>query len=298
MKIQLKLFVAASIFFALFSARANAQTQLVLLGTGTPQASPERSGPATAVVFNGKSYLFDSGAGVVRRASAAAAQKKIPALAAGQLRRVFLTHLHSDHTVGLSDLIFTPWQNGRTVPIEIWGPKGTRAMVRHIEAAYSQDIDIRVKGLERAVPAGHEAIVHEISGGYVYHDGDVSIEAISVRHGTWPQSFGYKIKTPDRTIVISGDTAPADSLANACNGCDILLHEVYSAASAAPRVPTWPEYMRTFHTSTAELADIAAKAKPKQLILYHILGAPSDVLKEVQQKYSGTVVIGNDLDVF
>ncbi len=281
----------------------SAQTQLVLLGTGTPHQTPERSGPASAVVYKDNSYLFDAGPGVVRRAAAAASQKKIPSLDAPKLRRLFLTHLHSDHTLGLPDLIFSPWVVGRAEPLEIYGPKGTRAMVKHIEAAWSQDIHIRVDGLEHANTTGYKAVVHEISAGYSYHDGSVTITAISVHHGSLPQAFGYRVQTPDKVIVISGDCSPSPALIEACNGCDILLHEVYSRAGMEQSGPAWVKYLSEFHTATDELAAIAKKAHPKLLILYHqvfspLTQTPEGLVAEIRRSYDGPVVSGSDLDVY
>src|SRR3954469_3949193 len=123
-------------------------TEVVLLGTGTPNADPDRSGPAVAVVVGNDVYFVAAGRGVVRRAELASRRDSIPALEAKNLRRVFLTHLHSDHTVGLPDLIFSPWVLGRAAPIEIFGPSGTRRMVNLLEQAYSEDVAIRLKGGE------------------------------------------------------------------------------------------------------------------------------------------------------
>jgi len=161
-------------------------TQVVILGTGTPRADPDRSGPAVAVISNDQAYLFDAGAGVVRRAAAAARVEGIPALAGSRLSRVFLAHLHSDHTLGLPDLIFSPWVLGRTTPLDLFGPPGTKATVDHIEAAWQQDIDIRIHGLEHGNESGYKVTVDEIEPGVVYSDGGLKITTIAVHHGSWP----------------------------------------------------------------------------------------------------------------
>src|SRR5215510_4416824 len=127
------------------SAAAKSQTQVVLLGTGNPPADPDRSGPATAIVVNGTPYLIDFGAGVVRRAKLAAVERGVAALEPINLRVVFVTHLHSDHTVGYPDLILTPWVIGRRVPLEVYGPPGIKEMTEHILQAYSADFDTRSK---------------------------------------------------------------------------------------------------------------------------------------------------------
>jgi ribonuclease BN (tRNA processing enzyme) len=276
-------------------------TQVVLLGTGNPSPNPDHSGPATAVVVNGSAYLVDMGAGVVRRASAAAQSKGIAALGVKNLKIVFVTHLHSDHTIGYPDLITTPAIMGRKAPIEVYGPKGLKAMTDNVLKAYSEDIDIRLHGLEQGDAEAYKVNVHEIKPGIIYKDANVTVKAFLVPHGSWPQAFGYRFETADRTIVFSGDTAPSQTVIDNCNGCDILLHEVYSVAGVGKGTDPSKKYFASFHTSTYELAELAAKAKPKLLILYHQMPLDSTyeaLLKELQERYKGRVVSGNDLDVY
>ncbi len=135
-------------------------TVVVMLGTGTPNAHPERMGPAVAVVANGTPYLIDAGAGVVRRANQASREGQ-PALAPERLRHVFLTHLHTDHTLGLADVMFTPWGLGRSDPLEVYGPRGIKAMTDHLLRAYQEDIRIRIDGLEPINADGYRVRVHE-----------------------------------------------------------------------------------------------------------------------------------------
>jgi ribonuclease BN (tRNA processing enzyme) len=124
-------------------------TQIVLLGTGTPNADPDRSGPSVAIVVNETPYIVDFGPGVVRRA-AAAFRNGVKALEVSNLKIAFLTHLHTDHTVGYPDLIFTPWVLGRDRPLEVYGPPGIKSMTEYILKAYEKDIDVRIHGLEPA----------------------------------------------------------------------------------------------------------------------------------------------------
>lgn len=278
-------------------------TQVVMLGTGTPNPDPERSGPAVAIVVNGTPYLVDFGPGVVRRASAMSPSfgGSMPALEIKNLRYAFLTHLHSDHTAGLSDLILTPWVLERDRPLELYGPAGIGEMASHVLRAYRADIDYRVYGLEPANDEGWRVNSHEIEEGVVFEDDNVTVEAFRVRHGTWPNAFGYRFATPDRVIVISGDTAPDENLEKHARGADILIHEVYSVEGFGGRDPAWQKYHSTNHTSAHELGELAARVKPGLLVLYHVLfwGASEEsVLREVREKYSGEVVLADDLDVF
>jgi ribonuclease BN (tRNA processing enzyme) len=279
-----------------------------MLGTGTPRPNPERSGPATIIVVNDTPYLIDFGPGVVRRATAAF-ERGVTALGFGgvNVRTVFLTHMHSDHTVGYPDLIFTPWVMGRREPLEVYGPKGIKVMTEHILKAWQLDIDGRVNGLGRKHPTGYKVNAHEIVPGIVYQDRNVTVTAFSVRHEEMADSFGYRFDTPDRTIVISGDTAPTQALVDHSHGCDVLIHEAYSMDGYNKVSPVSQEYRRRHHTSSVELTAIANAVKPSLLVIYHrtnVGAAPAsleseDVLiDEIRQNYKGEVVAAHDLDVF
>lgn len=289
-------------FVGLCVGAASAQdTKLVVLGTGTPNPDPERSGPALAVVRGSRSYLIDAGPGVVRRASAAATRHDIATLEPPQLRTLFLTHLHSDHTVGLPDLILSAWTLERDVPLVVYGPPGTRAMVEHLHAAYAADIRNRLDGLEPANPEGWKVTVHEVVPGVVLDDGNLRVTAFAVPHGDWDVAFGYRFDAPDRSIVISGDTRASDAVVTACDGCDLLVHEVYSAERFQTRPPAWQRYHANAHTSTDELALLATRARPRQLLLYHQLYWGTDdagLLSELRRAgYAGPARSARDLEI-
>lgn len=282
---------------------ASDRTQVVMLGTGTPNADPERSGPAVAVVVNDTPYLVDFGPGVVRRAAAMSPTwgGPIAGLEVKNLRYAFLTHLHSDHSAGLSDLILTPWVLERDRPLELYGPDGIEEMAAHVVKAYRADIDYRVYGLEPANNEGWRVNAHTVEEGVVFEDENVKVEAFRVRHGTWPNAYGYRFTTPDRVIVISGDVAPDEAVERYAKGADILIHEVYSVEGFRKRDPYWQKYHSTNHTSAHELGELASRAEPRLLVLYHVLfwGASEEtVLREVREKYDGGVVLADDLDVF
>lgn len=287
-------------FGALLATLAFAQTRVIMLGSGSPNADPDRSGPAEAVLVNGQAYLVDGGVGVVRRA-AAAARMGYPALRVTRLDRVFITHLHSDHTLGYPDLILTPWVLGRSQPLEAYGPRGLQAMTRDILAAWAQDIAVRTRGLEHASSTGYHVVVHEIRPGVVYHDANVTVTAFLVHHGTFVPAYGYRFQTADRTIVFSGDTSPTEAVVKACDGCDLLFHEVYNARGIELHNPRSLPYYQSFHTSAQELGRIATAAHPKLLVLYHQLfeGLPeSDLLNQLRAVYKGPFVSSRDLDVY
>jgi ribonuclease BN (tRNA processing enzyme) len=276
------------------------KTKIVLLGTGSPQTDPDHSGPAVAIIVNDSPYLVDFGPGVVRRA-AAARKRGLIALRDENLRCAFVTHLHSDHTAGYPDLILTSWVAGRKEPLEVYGPAGLAEMTTHILRAYHKDIEIRSLGSEGENPNGAQVHVHEIRPGIIYKDANVTVRAFLVKHGSWDQAFGYRFETPDRTVVISGDTTKTDAIAENCAGCDVLIHEVYSAKKLRERPLKWQKYHSSYHTSAPELAELATRAKPGLLILYHELldwASEEDIVSEVKAGYAGRVVFGRDLDVY
>ena len=292
------------------STTSPSKTQVVLLGTGNPFPDPDRSGPATAIVVNGRAYLVDFGAGVVRRAKSAMFDEGITALEPTNLTIAFVTHLHSDHTVGYPDLILTPWVMGRKVPLEVYGPKGIKAMTDHVLAAWHEDIEERIS-TETWQPRNYgdtyKVNVHEISAGVVYKDANVTVTAFPTKHA-FPETYGYRFDTADRSIVISGDTTYSQTTIDACHGCDVLVHEVQTLEWLAKR-PDFQPYATKYHTTTTQLAEIASKAKPHLLIISHAsivlrpglrpqASSPEQVLKEVKSGYSGDVVVGRDLDVY
>jgi ribonuclease BN (tRNA processing enzyme) len=270
---------------------------VVLLGTGMPRPDPNASGPATAIVVGNRVFLVDAGPGVERQLSAAH-------LPINGVTALFITHLHSDHTLGYPDLIFTSWVMGRKAALQAYGPHGLQQMTDHLIAAYAEDIKVRTAGLEHEPPNGYKVIVHEIDPGIVYDSLGVRVTAIPVQHGNWAEAYAYRFDTPYRSIVISGDTRPSETLVNASRGVDVLVHEVYSAARLKPEQrpggEDWPKYMHEFHTSDVELGALAVRALPKLLILSHIIrmGASDDELLQGIRAggFTGRVVVGHDLE--
>jgi ribonuclease Z len=279
------------------------RTKVILLGTGTPNPDPEHSGCSIAILVDDIPYIVDFGPGIVRRAAALSpryggTQK---GLDVKEIKKAFLTHLHSDHTTGYADLILTPWIMGRNEPLEVWGPEGIKQMTDNLLAAYELDIHYRLFGSEPANNDGWRVNVHEYTDGTIYQDDRVKVEAFSVKHGTWPNAYGFRFSTVDRVIVISGDTMPCENIIKYAKGADILIHEVYSKSGFDKKSDLWKKYHSTHHTSTLELGKIAQEAKPDLVVLYHILfwgASDQDLLKEISQIYNGKVLVGKDLAVY
>ncbi len=282
-------------------------TQVVLLGSGTPVADPYRSGCSIAIIVNAMPYIVDFGPGVMRQLSAVTPYfsqpgQGIEGLDLRNVTRAFLTHLHSDHTTGYPDLILTPWAvggSGRDRPLEVYGPTGLTRMTENILKAYEEDINYRIKGLQYNNDQGWRVNSHEIlEEGVIYQDSNVKVEAFPAPHGTWDNAWSYRFTTPDKIVVISGDTRYSEKLTEYSKGADILFCEVYSE-----KLMHWAglDYFRSHHISTTELAKLAKKAEPKLLVLYHVMPSgvvEQDYLDEIAEIYDGKVIFGNDLDKF
>ncbi|MCU1233953.1 MAG: RNAse [Candidatus Solibacter sp.] len=266
---------------------------MILLGTGTPNPDPERMGPSVAVISGARVYLVDCGPGVVRRAAQAGLKMQ-------QLTRLFVTHLHSDHTAGYPDLILTPPNADREEGLEAYGPPGLRAMTRHILKAWQEDFTIRLHGTQPHKASGFAVTAHDVRPGEIYRDDMVRVLAFAVPHGGWKHAYGYRFEAKDKVIVISGDTTYSQALIAAAKGADILVHEVYSEKGWEGRTPEWRKYHAAYHTSAPDVGRVAAQVHPRKLVLYHLLPmgqSPEEVLDEVRRNWDGEVVYGKDLDV-
>jgi ribonuclease BN (tRNA processing enzyme) len=278
---------------------ATRHAQIIILGTGSPNIDATHSGTSIGILVGRALYIFDAGPGVERRMLEAVAKgTKIDTIPA-----VFITHLHSDHTLGLPALVYYHGPDAtfrRGGPLTVYGPPGIAAMIQNINAAWVADREVRTRTGGDS-PSWHVRGA-DVTAGVIYRDSNIVVKAFEVPHGSWPHAFGYRVETSDRIIVISGDTRPSDAIARECAGCDVLLHEVYSAEGFTKIPARVQPYHSSAHTSTYELAAIAAKAKPKLLVLYHQLyfGGTSDddLLREVRGRYPGRVVSAHDLDIY
>ena len=292
-KFLLLLFISQSIF---------ASTQLVILGSGTPNPNPERGGSAYAVIVDNTPYLVDFGPGAIRSFAAL-----MPAWGGGmkemdvtKIEHAFLTHIHSDHTTGLSDLLLTPWIMGRENKLNLYGPKGLEKMAGSLLDAYADDIDYRVNGTQPSNGTGYQFNFTELADGVVFQDINLKVEAFKVNHGDFEDAYGFRFTSKDKVIVFSGDTGPSKSLERYAKDADILVHEVYSNAGFLKKTKDWQIYHKGHHTSTYEVGEIASRAKPKLLVLSHILfwGADErDILEETSTTFSGNIKIAEDLMV-
>ena len=287
----------------LLISTASASTKLFILGTGTPNPNPERMGSSYLVLANDEPYLFDYGTGVVRRIAAFSSSwgGEYQALEVENLKYAFLTHIHSDHTLGLADLIITPWIMGRSEPLKIFGPKGAKNMHTNIIKAYQPDIDYRIYGTQPQNSTGYKVIFNELKDKFVYQDENIKVTAFLNDHGDLQESYGFLIETTDKKILISGDTAMAKNLISYGENLDYLIHEIYSQKGFNNKTPDWQKYHQAHHTGPKEVAEIANLLQPKSLILSHILfwgSSEQEILDEVKTFYSGKIIVAEDGMIF
>lgn len=272
------------------------QFRVTLLGTGCPPAVMNRFGPSTLVEAGKQKFLFDAGRGALQRLTELAVPWH-------DVQGVFLTHLHSDHVVGFPDLWLTGWLivPGRNVPLQVWGPRGTAAMMSHLQQAYEYDVRIRIQN-DGASPQGVALLVKEISEGVVYEQGGVKVTAFEVDHAPVRPAFGYRIDYAGRSVVLSGDTRVSENLIRHAQGVDVLVHEVFVPATLERAgVPAGrAKNIIDYHTTPEQAGEVFARAKPKLAVYSHICmptATEQDLLPATRKTYTGPLQLGEDLMV-
>jgi ribonuclease Z len=266
-----------------------------LLGTGSPPPNPKRRGPATLLSLGDERFLVDAGSGVgVQLVQAGVRPYDWP--------RVFITHHHSDHVIDLAHLLVTRWIVGQNAPFEVWGPAGTKRQVEKLMDYLHWDLEVRRHHMhERALP---EVRVTEIEEGRLATIGDVTVSAFLVEHDPVKPAFGYRFEGGGRTVVVSGDTRPAENLIRWSHRADCLVHECCEMAktSWSPGCG-WPSLedkirdLASYHTQPDQLGRVAKEAKAGALVVTHLMpGSVPDELREAAARdYAGPITIGEDL---
>lgn len=279
-----------------FALAAPAQTlKVILLGTGSPQPRMDRFGPSVLVEAGEKKLLFDCGRGAAQRIE----QLRISFT---DIDTLFLTHLHSDHTVGLPDVWLTGWARGRKVPLQVWGPTGTKAMMTHLAEAYQFDIHIRQ--IDDRLPAEGVAVsAQDIEQGIVYDQAGIKVTAFFVDHGVVKPALGYRVDFGGHSVVLSGDTRYSENLIRFSQNVDLLIHEVIDPNTFRTKNPTMSaERLQAIvgHHTTAEVAGtIFSQVKPKLAVYSHIVpGDATDLVPLTRKTYSGPLEVGEDLMSF
>lgn len=292
------------LFFVSISCCTNAQSSIkvTLLGTGAPVPSIERFGPSILVDAGGLKLLFDCGRGAAQRLW----QLKIPL---GQVNALFLTHLHSDHVVGIPDVWLTGWipavYGRRSVPFEVFGPNGTKDMMDNLVKAFAWDVSIRSKEKNKA-DSGARVNATDIKEGFIWEKNGVKVTPFTVRHADFIDSaLGYRIDYGGRSVILSGDTRYSENLVRFAKGADVVVHEVAAANEQSMQNSGLVNQILSFHSSPEDAGKVFELVKPKLAVYSHIVlltsdpavPAPTadDLLHRTQKVYKGPLEVGEDL---
>jgi ribonuclease Z len=269
--------------------------RITLLGTGCPQVSPCRFGPASLVRAGDRSFLVDCGSGVTQRLLQAGSS-------GAAIDALLLTHLHSDHLVDLYQLIISGWHQGRDRPQRIFGPPGTRSFTAATMAVWEQERAQRIAWECRPSTAGLELEIVEFEAGPIWDADGIRITAFEVDHRPMAPAFGFLFETDKSRVAFSGDTTVCDSLVRAAANVDLLVHECFlheaMLARRGGRADRGLENVAAYHTLSSEVGTVASRAGARMLVLNHFVPVDFNrdaLLREVRADYRGPIVIGEDL---
>lgn len=265
----------------MWGADINGKMKVTLLGTGTPYPVSDRFGSAILVEAGGKKMLFDCGRGAVIRLSEIG-------VSPSDIDGLYLTHLHSDHVVGIPDLWLTGRFLGRNKPLRIWGPEGTHSMMQHLVEAFSFDVGIR-KSTEDPPNEGAEIDAQDIQQGKVHDDGSVRVLAFTVDHGSVKPALGYRVDYSGRSVVISGDTKFSQNLTEFAKGVDCLIHVAWSMGANNPTPPS----LRIL-ASAEDAARVFTTVRPRLAVVYHYKDE-GGLAHAIRAGYKGSFVVAKDL---
>ena len=270
---------------------------VTLLGTGNPRPAPDRFGPSILVEAGSERLLVDAGRGNTIRLFEIGGGALLSGVTA-----VLLTHLHSDHVVGLPDLWLTGWIFGRAAPLEVAGPPGTAELGAGLERAYAFDVRMRRDVDERLAPEGVKLAVREVQPGVVLDRQGVRVTAFAVDHAPVTPAYGYRIDHRGRSVVFSGDTRYSDAVIAAARGADVLIHEVLSPEVERARTqvkdPAAVERIIAHHTTPEDAGRIFTAASPRLAVYSHIVPSPAtadDLIGPTRRTWKGPLEVGEDL---
>ena len=299
-------------------APSKSATRLITLGTvAGPPPRPHRAQSSNLLIVNGTLYVIDAGDGAARRIAKAGFNVR-------DVGTIFITHHHDDHTAGVGTLMSAAWDNQRTKPINVYGPRQTEELVKAAVQYFTISADIRIADGGRTIPIGQLFFGHDVGTGVIYNDNNIRVTTIENTHFDFQKipasarqkSYSYRFETPGRVIVFTGDTGPNEALVELAKGADLLVSEANSIEqrmqdlirSGQWQVMTPEEQVRIKgqmaegHLSTDDVGKMATRAGVKTVVLTHLTWKADDDYStwadEVKKHFSGPVLIAKDLKEF
>jgi ribonuclease BN (tRNA processing enzyme) len=291
--------------------------RLITLGTTAgPLPRKDRAQSSNALIVNGTPYLIDAGDGVARRIVQAGIDFT-------KIGRVFITHNHGDHTMGIPNLISVEWQYNRREPIEFYGPPGTEETVKAAIVFDNVDAAIRLSET-RVVPIEKMVEAHNVGTGQIYQDANIKVTAVENTHFQFKpgspaygkfKSYSYRFEAGDKVIFFTGDTGPSEAVTNLAKGADIMVSEVLSLDEIRARMEKagqwqkmseeerkgWYMHMNQEHLTPDDVGKMAKAAGVKTVVLSHLSASGKDnddyarFVEAVGKQFSGRVVAAKDL---
>jgi len=283
------------------TTRGREKARLILLGTaGGPTPKLTRAAPSQAILFGGAAYVVDCGNGVAR-------QLRLAGVSLQSIRHVFITHHHSDHNADYGTLLLLAWASDLTTPVDTWGPPPLKKMTSLF--LDMNETDMKVRMADEGRPALASLIrPHEISqDGVVLRDGALTVTCARVHHPLVADALAYRFDTPDRSIVISGDTRPSPSLVKLAKDADVLVHEVLylpgveALIAGSPDPAALRRHLLDSHTPLDQVGAVASEANVRTLVLSHFTPGETTAvadevwLRDAKANFKGEVVVGKDL---
>lgn len=294
-------FASIALDTALAQQTKTAPERLVLLGTmGGPVPSATRAMASQALVVGGAAYLIDCGVGAVGRLAAAGIQPR-------DLTAIFITHLHDDHIGELPALMMAAWASGLMRPIDVYGPAPLSRMVTQFFEAFEPTIAQRTAEFPRPHPATLFRVHELIADGEVLQTNALTVSAVAVDHGDVAPAFGYRLATPSRTIVITGDTRLAPAVQRLARDADILVAEATYLPALQRQLQALPDgarmeaLLRRIHMTAPEAGELATRAHVGALVLSHLIPGDDATITDAQwiaaaaEHFHGCIIVGRDL---
>lgn len=305
--LRVRILKFASIAISLLAADlANAagedEIKLTFLGTGAPRPSHDRYGPAILVEAGDYKIMVDAGPGMRERLFQAGGFEAMTTV-----DHLLITHLHFDHTISAPGLWLTGWLFGRKVPMYVYGPSGTAAMMANFRTAY--DWDVRYRTTVGVHESGSELIAEDIEPGVFFDKGGLKITAFNVEHmpinietgeslGLEGATLGYRIDYGGRSVLFSGDTrsTPSSEIIPMGKGVDVLIHETQVPAPGDTPEARLANVSLSVHSTPAQVAYVFNQTQPRLGVYSHIIPPEigADELLPMTD-YSGEMIVAEDL---